>query len=256
MRHLEIKLCDDEKYYLDELRMLVSAIGTDLGYEIEVKTYQDVEELLVDVIEQKEECHILFLDVEMPKMTGVDAAYKLRKAGYEGVICFVTSYDKYALDAYHVDALGYISKPAKYDEIKKLIKRACIDVFYRIDEEAARKRYLEVSSHGKKFIVDVEKVLYIEKRKNQSIVHMEDGEITCYETLKDMYKRLNHEKFVYTHQGFIANFDMIKEVCPEVIMFGEGREIPVSRKYQKELRERHMDLIRSMRVKRNIKMPK
>lgn len=250
MRHFEVKICDDEKYYLEELNTLVSSLGKELEHDIGVTTYLDVEELLQDIIEKKQECHILFLDVEMPKMTGVDAATRLRRAGYDGVICFVTSYDRYALDAYHVDALGYICKPAKYDEVRRLVKRACIQVFYQIDKEAARKRYIEVSSHGKEFVVDLKKVLYIEKRKNQAIIHMEEGEITCYEPLKMLHARLDQEKFVYTHQGFIANFEKIKEVCQDSVMFGEGCEIPVSRRYQKDLRKRHMDMIRSARKNR------
>lgn len=247
MRRLNVKLCDDEKYFLNELNMLVSTSGNDMGYDMKVMPYLDVEELLRDIIEKKEECHILFLDVEMPKMTGMEAAEKLREAGYEGVICFVTSHNCYAYNAYQVAALGYISKPATYDAVKKLIRRACIEVFYQIDEEEAKKRYLEVASQGKKFIIDLQKVLYIEKRRNQSIVHMEDGELSCYEPLKDLYTRLNHERFCYAHQGFIVNFDKIKEVCEDRIMFGEGREIPVSRAYQKGLRERHMDMIRRLR---------
>lgn len=245
MRHFEVRICDDEKYYIDDLKTLISTLSNELDYEIGVSTYLDVEELLQDVLEEKKPCHILFLDVEMPKMNGVDAAIKLRKEGYEGVICFVTGFDKYALNAFQVDALGYICKPARYDELKRLMKRACIQVFYQIDEEEARKRYIEVSSHGKEFVVDLKKVLYIEKRKNQAIIHMEEGEITCYEPLKMLYARLNQEKFVYTHQGFIANFDKIKEVCQDSVMFGEGCEIPVSRKYQKDLRKRHMALVRS-----------
>lgn len=240
MRHFEVRICDDEKYYIDELETLLTAVGKELEHDMGISTYQDVEELLRDIIEEKKECHILFLDVEMPKMSGVDAAIKLRKAGYEGVICFVTSFNKYALDAYQVEALGYVAKPAQYDELKRLMKRACIEVFYRMDEEAAKKRYIEVSSHGRNYIVDLKKVLYIEKRKNQAIIHMEEGEVTCYEPLKVLHARLDQNQFVYTHQGFIANFDKIKEVCDESVMFGEGCEIPVSRKYQKDLRKRHM----------------
>ena len=245
MRHFEVKICDDEKFYLEELGTLVCSLGKELDYDIGVSTYLDVEELLQDIIDKKEECHILFLDVEMPKMTGVDAATKLRRAGYDGVICFVTSFDRYALDAYHVDALGYICKPAKYDELRRLVNRASVEVFYKIDEEAAKKRFIEVSSHGRNYIVDLKQVLYIEKRKNQAIIHMEEGEITCYESLKDLHGRLNQEQFVYTHQGFIANFEKIKEVCDDSVMFGEGCEIPVSRKYQKDLRKRHMDMVRA-----------
>ena len=76
---------------------------------------------------------------------------------------------------------------------------------------------------------------------------MEDGELVCYETLKNLYGRLDHETFCYAHQGYIVNFDKIMEVLPNTIALGEGREIPVSRKYQKGLYERHWDMIHRLR---------
>lgn len=73
------------------------------------------------------------------------------------------------------------------------------------------------------------------------------GEIVCYETLKSLFQRMDQTRFCYTHQGFIVNFDKIKEVGQNVIYLGEGREIPVSRRYQKALEDRHMDMIYRLR---------
>ena len=247
MRHLEIKICDDEKYYLNHLQSMILAAGSDLDYDIGIKTYLDVEELLQAVIEEKEECHMVFMDVEMPKMPGVDAARKLRRAGFEGVLCFVTSHQKYAMDAFDLEAMGYIEKPARYDEIKRFIMRACVYVFYQIDAEAASKRYMEIETQKKKFIVDIERILYIEQLRNRATIHLEDGEISCYESLKKIHSRLDKKKFVYAHQSYVVNFDKIMEVQPDRVMFGQGREVPLSRMRHKELRERHMDKIHQIR---------
>ena len=249
MRHLKIKLCDDEKYFLDELQELILSTKEELKCDMTVTPYQGAESMLQDILEKQEECHIAFLDVDMPGLSGVEAAKKLREAGYEGVICFVTSHDEYAFEAYQVEALGYITKPARYDDVKKLLNRASIEVYYRLDAEEAKKRYLEVMCKGRKLIVDLLKVLYIEKYRNQAIFHMEDGQITCYETLKSVHSRLNQEKFVYCHQGYIVNFDKIKQVCEKDGDLGYGCLVPLSRKYQPKLRERHMDMIRRLRDK-------
>lgn len=247
MRQLKIKLCDDEQFYVEELYSLLKTFGNEAEYDLHIEQYTDVNQLIEDVINGHQECHLLFLDVEMPTMSGVDAGRKLRKEGYEGVICFVTSHESYAYDAYMVDALGYITKPAKYEALKRLLKRAVIEIFYQIDTEAAAKRYIEVPYQKGKRIVDLQKILYIEKRRNQSVIHLEDGELVCYETLKNLYGRLDHETFCYAHQGYIVNFDKIMEVLPNTIALGEGREIPVSRKYQKGLYERHWDMIHRLR---------
>ena len=98
----------------------------------------------------------------------------------------------------------------------------------------------------------MDNILYIEKRRNQSVIHLEDGETVCYESLKNLFDRLNQNKFCYSHQGFVVNFDKIKEVLPTYIALGDGREVPVSRRYQKELKDRHMDTIYQLQEKRRL----
>ncbi len=243
MRRIAIGICDDEEYFLESLYTLVSTACNESGYDFSVTKYQESEELIEELMSGKKEYDILFLDIDMPKLSGMDVAVKLRAGGYEGIICFVTSHSRYALEAYGVDALGYLLKPAEYISVKRLLEKAVIQIFYKFNEEEAAKRFLEINTQKGKVLINVENILYVEKRRNQSVIHLEDGEIVCYETLKSVFGRLNQNKFCYTHQGYVVNFDKIKEVLPTFIALGEGREIPVSRKYQKALSERHINLI-------------
>ncbi len=250
MKQITIGICDDEAYFLEEVYTLVSACGNDNRYNFSIAKYLESEILLEDIESGRKDFDLLFLDIDMPKLSGIEVAERLRKEGYEGVICFVTSHNRYALDAYGVEALGYLLKPAQYAEVKRLMEKAVIQIFYGFDAKEAEKRYLEVSARKSKQRIDMQKILYVEKRRNQSVIHLEDGEVVCYETLKSLFQRLNQEKFCYAHQGFVVNFDKIQEVAPASIILDEGKEIPVSRKYQKILRERHMNLIYQIRDER------
>ena len=62
--------------------------------------------------------------------------------------------------------------------------------------------------------------------------------------LKNVYERLDNDVFMYTHQGYIANFNYIKEVKKDVVCFGRGMEVPLSRKYHDQIKELHLDKIR------------
>ena len=243
MKPVNVAICDDEEYFLKELEKLVSVYANEAKCELEIDTYQDPERLVEEITSGKKEYQLVFLDVEMPGMSGVEAAKKLREKGYQDVICFVTGFEGYALDAFSVEAIGYICKPAQYLDIKKVIHKALIQIYYNWDVEEAKKRYLEVCTQKSSMMVDIRQILYLEKRRNQCVIHMETGEVVCYETLKHLFSKLNQQKFCYCHQGYIVNFDKIKEVKKEVICFGEGKEVPVSRRYQSELRERHMNKI-------------
>lgn len=247
MKQITVGICDDEEYFLESLHALVIACGNENKYELKVVKYQDGEALFKDITSKTCVPDLLFLDIDMPGLSGMDLAGKLRKDGYEGILCFVTSHNSYAFDAYGVEALGYLLKPAEYAEVKRLMEKAVIQIFYKLDAREAEKRYLEINTQrGKKLIV-VDQILYLEKRRNQCVIHQESGEIVCYETLKSLFQRMDQTRFCYTHQGFIVNFDKIKEVGQNAIYLGEGREVPVSRRYQKALEDRHMDMIYRLR---------
>ena len=250
MKSIRIGICDDELFFREEMEKLVSVYANEAEQNFEIQSYAQAEELAGEILEKKVMYHMLFLDVEMDGMTGMDAAKKLRENGYEGVICFVTGKNQYALDAFSVDAIGYLQKPAKYQDVKRMIQKALVQIFYQWDEEEAKKRYLEITTQNEKAMVDIRQILYVEKRRNQCVIHLEDAEIVCYETLKNLYEKLDKRNFCFTHQGFIVNFDKIKEVKKDIVCLGAGREVPVSRRYQNELRERHMNKIYRLRQER------
>ena len=253
MQTVKVAICDDEEFFREELEKLVSVYANEGEHELEIHTYPDAASLVTDIVEKGMPYHLLFLDVEMPDMSGMDAAKKLRKEGYKGEICFVTGFQGYALDAFSVSAVGYVCKPAKYVDVKKIIEKALIQIYYQWDVEEAKKRYLEVRTQRETRTVDTWKILYVEKRRNQCVIHLEDGEVVCYDSLKNLFPNLDQSRFCYAHQGYVVNFDKIKEVKKDTICFGEGREIPVSRKHQSELRERHMNKINLLRQERSIR---
>lgn len=250
MELIRIGICDDETYFRDEIEKLVSVYANEAEHTVDIRTFANAEELVEDILDKGTEYHVLFLDVEMEGMTGMDAAKKLRAEGYKGIICFVTSKSHYAYDAFGVDAIGYVTKPAKYTDVKQTMKKAVIILDMQRDEEEAKKRYIEITTQNEKVMLDLHQVIYVEKRRNQCVIHMEESEIVCYETLKSLFERLDKSKFTFTHQGFIVNFDKIKEVKKDTVCFGKGREIPVSRRYQAQLRERHMNKIQRLRKER------
>lgn len=238
---IKIAICDDERFYVDKLKQFIEVYSNEADVELEITTYNDGRELIEDVKEDAGRYNIVFLDVEMPQISGIDTAMELRKLDSKLIIFFVTSHEQFALSAYKVDALGYIVKPVSYTELKHQLARAVVMVHFEQNYSEAESRYLEVQVAKNTRIVDVRNIQYIEKRRNQCVLHCIDSEITCYESLKGIHERLDSNKFIYTHQGFIVNFDRIKEVRENCVCLGDGKEIPISRNHYKTVRERHMN---------------
>ena len=155
--------------------------------------------LLKDIENDDLKYDIIFLDVEMPEINGVDMARQIRKITQDVIICFVTSFDKYAIQAYGVEALAYVVKPVAYAELKRVLSRAVVLVQYTFDYKEAEERYIEVPVSRNTRIVDVRTIQYIEKRRNKCVLHCTDAEITCYETLKKS-KRSNPCTYKYSEK--------------------------------------------------------
>lgn len=246
MYAIKIALCDDQEQYIDMLMKHVERYGNEVDTEFNITVYNSGRKLIDDIKTDSKMYDIVFLDVEMPEINGLKIAEAIRQMSEDIVLCFVTGHEQYAREAYQVEALGYIVKPVAYNELKKLLRRAVIMVKYEHDNRKSGKNYIEVPVSGDKRIVDVRTIKYIEKNRNQCILHFSDSELKCYESLKKMYNRLDNELFVYVHQGYIVNFDEIKEVKENVICFGRNVEVPVSRRRYKEVRDRHLNRIKQL----------
>lgn len=244
MYAIKIALCDDQEQYIDMLMKHVERYGNEVDTEFNITVYNSGRKLIDDIKTDSKMYDIVFLDVEMPEINGLKIAEAIRQMSEDIVLCFVTGHEQYAREAYQVEALGYIVKPVAYNELKKLLRRAVIMVKYEHDNRKSGKNYIEVPVSGDKRIVDVRTIKYIEKNRNQCILHFSDSELKCYESLKKMYNRLDNELFVYVHQGYIVNFDEIKEVKENVICFGRNVEVPVSRRRYKEVRDRHLNRVK------------
>lgn len=250
MRAIRIAVCDDEEYYRTEMEKLISVYGNESETELSVEVYEDAAKVLEEVECAAKSFDLIFFDVEMSGVTGIEAARKIYCLDAKVLFCFVTNHTNYALHAFEVEAIDYIVKPIKYLDVKRVMKKAKIQIYYRVDKEEAEDRYLDIVSAREMVTVDLTKVVYIEKRRNQCIFHLTDGEQICYESLKNIYKQLNPHEFYYTHQGYIANFRYIREVRKDAVCFGAGKEVPISRKYYSQLKERHMNKIYRIRDER------
>lgn len=249
-----IAVCDDEEFYRDEMKKFLEVYANECDYEVHIVSFPQGE-ALIDAVREREQkknlsgqFQIIMLDVEMPGKNGIETADAIRQLNSSIQICFVTSFEDYALPAFRQDAIGYIVKPVSYVDLKKALDRAVVLIHYEQDHEEAEKRYIEIAVNRSCRIVDTHKVMYIEKQRNRCIFHCEDEEITCYESLSKIYQRLDANIFIYTHQGFVVNFSKIKEVQEKQVCLSRHLQVPLSRTYQKSVKKMHMDKLARLRA--------
>lgn len=241
----DIAICDDESYYREEIIKMFAAYQSESGNRLTISEYSSGEDLLEGIKKKEKPFDIIILDVEMKAKTGVETAKEIRREDDGAVIIFATSHDSYALDAFAVGAAGYLVKPVNYVELKKIMMKSIVMADFFKDKKEAEKRYLNIMTQHEKMEIEIDRIIYIEKERNKARISTRDGEYSCYETLSELYKKLDQRKFTYCHQGFLVNFEKVKDVEKTKICFGSNIDVPLSRKYYKELRERFMQGVRS-----------
>lgn len=250
MNEFLVAVCDDEESCLENTLQYFKAYESEREVTFAVEKFYSGFDLLKAMRERGKRYDLILLDVDMPVMNGVDTAMEIRKDDADVVICYITSYENYAYHAFEVNAIGYLLKPVAYVKLRAMFDRCVREIRYLKDRQAAEKIYLDVSEGRNRTIVPFQHILYFEKQRNLCVIHTTEGEMSCYRTLANIYEKLDPDRFFYCHRAFIVNFDYINEVLPNCVCLGDGLEIPLSRRYYKNLRKRHMDKIYRLQSER------
>lgn len=182
---------------------------------------------------------IIFLDIQMPDLTGIELARVIEKAGKPGPrIIFTTAFNQYALDGFRVDALDYLLKPFNYEEFLRAASKA--QTYVELLQKAAsgglsepKDEYLFLKVEYQLVRIAYDDVLYTEGLKDYVKVHLKSDSkpILSLTSLKALEEKLPASKFMRVHRSFIVNLDKISAVTRNTIQIGTIT-IPVSDQYK------------------------
>ena len=174
---------------------------------------------------------LIFLDIQMPKLTGLDFLKSLQT---RPKVILVTAYREYALDGFELDVVDYLLKPVSLERFMK-----AIDKFYQlaVPETSgiaeAEPRFILVKSDRKTVKLPLHEILYIESYSDYIKIHTSDSTVITKERISHIEESLP-ASFVRTHRSFIVNSGNIRSFSHEVIEVG-GKEVPISRSYREEV---------------------
>ena len=200
---------------------------------------------------------LLFLDIQMPELNGFEV---MRAIGVDAVpaVVFVTAYDQYALEAFHVHAVDYLLKPANEERFAVAMQRArglleyehgrlararvasMLDAIAYMPPRLAR---LVVRADGRTLLLKPEDIDHIEADGNYARVHMRGRTLLIRESLSDLEGQLDPSRFLRVHRSTILNLDRVREIQTmfkgeHVVLTANGGRFPLSRKYRAVLEER------------------
>lgn len=182
--------------------------------------------------------HIVFLDIEMKEMNGIELGKKMRKKFEDIIIVYVTGYKDYALNAFEIKAFNYILKPLTLDSFKRNMNDI-LDRYKEIKFLQERNKVHTIIRKDKVIKLNYDDIYYFEKSLRKIKVYTKNDNIEYYGTFKDLIEELDMEKgFIQTHQGYIVNRSKILEMSKSDIYLRDiDSWVSVSRTYKSSVRQ-------------------
>lgn len=188
---------------------------------------------------QQEEVDLMFLDIQMPELTGVEFLKSMR---VKPVVVFTTAYSEYALEGYQLDVIDYLVKPFPFERFVKAVDKASEFIRLKKLDEAERPAqvmddYIVVHADHKIYKIKLIDIKYIEGLKEYVSYFTEGKRIIALESLKKLEEILPPDRFMRVHRSYIVPIDRIKIMEGNQLEIG-GKMIPVGRSYREEVLKR------------------
>lgn len=233
---LKIAICDDNPEFLQNAVQLIRDWSAHREIPVDIFTFDNGDEL----IKKNSSCHmdIIFLDIIMPLLNGMDTAKELRLEDTSAKIIFLTSSPEFALESYEVKASGYLLKPVAYNKIKELLDE-CVNIL-----SIEPKSLVIKTSFGYQqlYFYDIE---YAEAQNKRVLIYLKSGRVAeTAETLHSLEDRLTETNgFFKCHRSYIVYMPNVDHFNGTEIVTKCGRSIPIARGCAKAFKEAYFSLM-------------
>ncbi len=206
---IHIAICDDEDGFLFLEQKLVSAYMENHDYQYHVDTFSSG----IDFLQSNENIgnfDIIFLDINMNKLDGIETAKKIRECGSQAYIVFVTAFITYALEGYKVDAIRFLLKES--ESLEPSIEECLDSIILKMNYKENRETFIFLE--GEKTL-SPDDIVYIESNLHKLTFYLAEENMksySMYEKLDVLDKRLCRYDFCRIHKSFLVNLKYVQEI--------------------------------------------
>ncbi len=231
---MRIVIVEDDSCFVEEVKGAIRNFYADKREAVEIRHLEGT--TLLEELKGQKSYDIYLFDVEMPGMSGLDLAAKVRSLDVNARILFLTSYEKYALQSIRTGAYYYILKDSYQKELRLILERIC-----REEEEQKADYYVILTkSHG--YRVRLDNILYVTKEKKYAFFQcLNGGGYMERDSLEKIYSRLPGNRFLMIERGIIVNMKHIMEFENGKVVMRNGDTLPVGRHLNTAVKDRLAD---------------
>jgi DNA-binding LytR/AlgR family response regulator len=181
---------------------------------------------------QKKKIDLIFLDIQMPKLTGIDF---VKNATSLPAVIFTTAYPEYAIEGYELDVLDYLLKPISFNRFLKSALKAQEFIGTKSKNEIQFSQdFFFIKSNQKIEKIMIADLLYVEAMSNYVVLHAKQKKYIAYITFKGIEEQLPHNLFIRIHKSFIVSINAIRAIDGNEIILDAG-SLPLSKSYKEDV---------------------
>lgn len=239
---MKIAVVEDEKAHRDLLISYLEAWGAQRGKSIELSSFDSAESFWF-ACEEYSDFDMLFLDIQMAGMDGMELAHKVRERDRDIVIVFTTGITDYLEEGYEVEALHYLIKPLSEEKVGQCMEKA----FTRRRQE----QFVTLHAAEGTIKVSTESINYVEARGRSCSIGRVFGsgtrvELEVRESFSELETLLDEKEFMKCHRSYLCRIGNIHRIEKGDIFFDDGSSIPVSRRLYQQVNQRFIAYFRKI----------
>lgn len=218
MQEVRIALCDDDENVRSTLANLAARFSRETGAPLNTYAFEDGESLLRS---NTADYDVLFLDIQMPGLDGMQTARRLRSFNRDIRLVFVTDYEQYAIEGYEVQAFRFLKKPIRYEQFFEIMSKTIEGI--RQD----RSRFSIKNRSGVHYVRSSH-ILYAETFRRHTLLHTAEEDIECSLSMSSLENELGTQ-FFRCHTAYLVNLKHVQHVASAEILLANRERIPLSK---------------------------
>ena len=231
---IEIAVCDDEEIIIERITDLIKKQNTDCHIE----SFQAGNELLA----AKRRFDLIFLDIQMDGINGIETAKAVREYDRKAVIIFVTAVKEYVFEAFDVGAFHYLLKPIGEEKFAEVFENAVREVRERqIQKETPT---LFIKTKNKSYTFNQSEIIFIESMSRKAAIHTAKNTLEVYAVMNELQQELGNS-FYRCHRGYLVNMDHIAEYSSDMIEMDNGERVYLAKEKYQEFVKEYMRYLRN-----------
>lgn len=226
-----IAICDDEPTIGAEIERILTRINDADHLDLHTEVFLSGEELC-KMLESGAVFHLLYLDVRMKLLDGIEVSRKIREEYMDESlqIVYVSSSQSHTMQMFENRPMNFLPKPVSEEDINRTLQKA-MSLWSR------DKSTFEFNNNNKQYRVKANEIVYFESDNKKIFVHTLGNTLEFYGKLSQVEQQLGKQNFVWIHKSYLVNYQYIREAKYDEVVMSTGLRLPISQTFRKSVRD-------------------